>query len=263
MEIPQGVQFILPSWVPNFAARLDIVPITKIPENLRQRAIKLYDKRSVPSNKETLTSVYQPLGDIPSRSYIENSTLCVSGVYIDVLKDMLVNTGANLEAIRAGAAEKGRKWALEAKHKYFTDESIADAIRRIEVLDLVYDDLGRPSKRGNQLDGAFLRKPRAELSLTEYRYQMNMRDASRKASTSRTLGLSQKLYLLKIPNTAVVGNMIWALAGGQVSYILRPINRDLNQYTFIGECYAHGLMDGDVVRRLKTGEMRMEDIYLI
>jgi hypothetical protein len=44
---------------------------------------------------------------------------------------------------------------------------------------------------------------------------------------------------------------------------LRPMNREINQYRFIGECYAHGLMDGDIVRRLHLGEARMEDISLI
>lgn len=78
----------------------------------------------------------------------------------------------------------------------------------------------------------------------------------------RDLGLSQKSYLLMIPNTAVVGDMIWALAGGQALYILRSVSPGIKQYRFIGECYAHGLMDGDIVRRLNLGEARMEDISL-
>jgi hypothetical protein len=79
---------------------------------------------------------------------------------------------------------------------------------------------------------------------------MNMRTAQMKASTLRDLGLSQKLYLLMVPNTAVVGDVIWALAGGQTLYILRPMNREINQY-------------GEMVRRLHLGEARMEDISLI
>jgi hypothetical protein len=266
IETPQGVKSVLPSWVPNFSASLDIVPIPKIlhvPENLDRKGLMFYDKRGVPSNKEALIAAYRPLGDAPSRSFIEDNTLCVSGVYIDILKDIIPNTGPDLEAVRAVAREKGRKWAIDSRHKYFTGESYADAIKRTTVLDLVNDGLGRPSERGGKLDTAFLRKPRAELSLVEYRYQMNMRTAQMKASTLRDLGLSRKLYLLMIPNTAVVGDVIWALAGGQTLYILRPMNREINQYRFIGECYAHGLMDGEIVRRLHLGEARMEDISLI
>lgn len=98
-------------------------------------------------------------------------------MYIDTLKDIVKNTGPDLEVIRTVGREKGRKWAQDSRYKYFTGESFADAINRTTVLDLVYDDLGRPSKRGGKLDSAFLRRPRAELSLVEYRYQMNMRTA--------------------------------------------------------------------------------------
>ena len=266
VETPQGVKSILPSWIPNFSASLDIDPVPKIlhvPENLDRKGLVFYDKRGIPSNKEARIAAFRPLGDAPSRSFIEDNTLCTSGVYIDTLKDVVRNTGPDLEVIRAVAREKGRKWAIDSKHKYFTGESYADAINRTTVLDLVYNDLGRPSERGGKLDTAFLRRPRAELSLVEYRYQMNMRTAQTNASKLRDLGLSQKSYLLMIPNTAVVGDLIWALAGGQALYILRPMNPEINQYRFIGECYAHGLMDGEILRRLHLGEARMEDISLI
>jgi len=266
VETPQGVKSVLPSWVPNFSASLDIVPIPKIlhvPENLDKKHLTFYDKRGIPSNKEVLIAAYRPLGDAPSRSFIEGNTLYVSGVYIDTLKDIIPNTGPDLEAVRAVGREKGRMWAIDTKHKYFTGESFADAINRTMALDLVYDELGRPSERGGKLDFPFLGKPHAELSLIEYRYQLNMKTAKTKASALRDLGLSQKLYLLMIPNTAVVGDVIWALAGGQALFILRPMNRGINQYMFIGECYAHGLMDGDIVRRLHLGKVRMEDISLI
>ena len=268
VETPQGVKSILPSWVPNFSASLEIFPIPKIlhvPENQDRKAIVFYDRRGTPSNNEALIAAYRPLGDAPSRSFIEDEdkTLCTSGVYIDTLKDVIKNTGPDLEVIRAIAEEKGRKWAVDSQHKYFTGESFADAIRRTSVLDLIYDEQGRPSERGGKADTAFLRRPRAELSPVEYRYQMNMRVARSKACILRDLGLSQKSLLLMIPNTAVVGDLIWALAGGQVLYILRPMRPEIKQYRFIGECYAHGLMDGDILRRLHLGEVRMKDISLV
>ena len=266
VETPQGVKSILPSWVPNFSASLDIVPVPKIlhvPENLERRAIVVYDKRGVPKNKEALMAAYRPLGDAPSRSFIEDDMLCTSGVYIDILKDVCKLTGPDPQAINAIGPEKRRKWAVDSKHKYFTGESFADAIDRTFVLDLIYDEQGRPSKRGGKVDYAFLGTPRAELSPKEYRHQLNMKWARNKASILRDVALSQKSYLLMIPNTAVVGDLIWALAGGQALYILRPVNPEMNQYRFIGECYAHGLMDGDILRKLREGEVRMEDISLI
>ena len=183
-------------------------------------------------------------------------------MYIDALKDIIPNTGPDFEAARAVARETGLKWAVDSKHKYFTGESFGDAINRTLVLDLVYGELHRPSERGGKLDNVFLRRPRAELNLMECRHQMNMRTAQNNASSLRNLGLSQKLYLLMIPNTAVVGEMIWALAEGQALYILRLINREKSQFRFTSECYAHGLMDGEIVK-LNSGQARMEDISLI
>ena len=265
VETPQGIMSVLPSWVPNFSTRLDIVPIPKVlhvPEKLN-RGLTFYDKRGIPSKKGALTVAYSPLGDAPSGSFIMDNTLCASGVYIDVIKDMIPDTGQDLEAIRAVGREKGRKWAIDSKHIYFTGESYADAVNKTLVLDLIIDEHGRPSERGGKLDTAILRRPRAELSLAEYQCQMNMRSAQAIASTLRVLGLSQKLYLLMVPSIAAVGDMIWALAGGRALYILKPINRQLNQYRFIGECYVHGLMDGEIVRQLQSRQIRMEDLSLI
>lgn len=58
------------------------------------------------------------------------------------------------------------------------------------------------------------------------------------------MGYSQKSYLLMVPNTAVAGDAIWALAGGQALNILRSMDRGTKRYRLIGECYVHGLMDG-------------------
>ena len=260
---PQGVRSVLPSWVPNFSASLDIVPVPKILHVPEEKKDFTVYKSRIASNQEALIAAYRPLGEAPSRSFIEDRTLFVSGVFIDIIKDIIPNTGPDLEVVRAVGKEKGRQWAIDSKHNYFTGESYADVIKRTPALDVVYDDRGRPSERGGKIDFPFLRKPRAELTLVEYRYQMNMRTASQRASALRNLGQSQKLYLLMIANTSVVGDTIWALAGGRALYVLRPLNREMGQYRFIGECYAHGLMDGEIMRRLNVREARMEDISLI
>lgn len=263
----EPVKSVLPSWVPNFSANIDLVPIPKtlhVPEEPQQPRFKLYDRHdAIPRNNETLVAAYRPLGDTPSRSFIEGNILSVSGVYIDSLKDIIPSTGPNLEAIEAIAREKGRKWAIDSKNEYFTGESYHNAALHNRVLDLVYDEQLRPSQRGGKRDAVFIKRPRAELSPAEYRLQMNMNNAHARAAVSRTMGLSQRMYLLMVPVTAIVGDLIWALAGGQVLYVLRPVNREKNEYRFIGECYAHGLMDGEILKRLQLGEARMDDISLI
>ena len=251
LETPQSIKSALPSWVPDFSARLDMVPIPKtlhVPENLKRFHFTLYDRRGIPSNKQALTVAYHHLGDALSRSFIEADALYVSGVYIDTLIHIMRETGPDLETIRTVARGQGRKWAINSKHKYFTGESFGDAINRIAVLDLVNDEQGKPTARGGSLDLAFLRRPRGELSLGDYRRHMNMRSAQRKAFALREMGYSQKSYLLMVPHTAVAGDAIWALAGGQALHILRSMDRGTKRYRFIGECYVHGLLDGEIVR---------------
>ena len=45
------------------------------------------------------------------------------------------------------------------------------------------------------------------------------------------------------------------LLGGQVLYVLRPRGSFTNapKHEYIGECYVHGLMDGEVVKWVKEG----------
>ena len=266
IDILEGLKSTLPSWMPNFSAALDLIPIPKVlhvPQNHNTRHLTLYDKSGIPDPSGPTTSAYNPLGDTASRSFIEHNVLHVSGVHLDFLKDIIPNISPDMEAARAVARDKGAQWAVESNHKYPTGGTCVDAINRTKVLDVVYDYLGRPAERGGIYDNAFAEKSRGELSLTEYRYQMDMNVAKTSALTSRNLGFSRKWYYLIIPNTAEIGDSIWALSGGQALYILREVDRELMQYHFIGECYAHGLMDGEVVRMLRVGEASMVDISLI
>ena len=56
------------------------------------------------------------------------------------------------------------------------------------------------------------------------------------------------------------GDEIWILNGGRVPLILRPIREVLGkdirpEYTFIGDSYVHGIMDGEFVdASMKKGE---------
>ena len=49
-----------------------------------------------------------------------------------------------------------------------------------------------------------------------------------------------------VPRSAAAGDVICVLYGGRVPYVLRPCK---DGYTLIGECYIHGLMDGEAMDR--------------
>ncbi|OCL11408.1 hypothetical protein AOQ84DRAFT_269871, partial [Glonium stellatum] len=48
------------------------------------------------------------------------------------------------------------------------------------------------------------------------------------------------------PAACEIGDIVCVLFGGQVLYVLRPRNN--GKYEFVGECYIHGLMDGQAVK---------------
>lgn len=263
-EVSSSVRsYVLPSWVPNFSARVDIVPIPKllyVPDS-RRKSIAIYDKRGIPNNKRI--KAYQPLRDMPSNCVVEGDVLCISGVRVDSIRDLVPDDGPDLEANRRRGREIGLRWDAALSHTYFTGESFGDVMQRTSVLDIVYDDYGRPSERGGKVDYAFLGRPRVDLGPAEYRHQMNMRNAKIQASKLRRRGLSQNLYIMMVPRTAEIGDEVWALAGGNTLYVLRLLDGETMSYTYVGECYAHGLMDGEIMRKIESGASRMETISLI
>ncbi|KPI44852.1 uncharacterized protein AB675_2385 [Cyphellophora attinorum] len=271
-ENASGVESILPSWVPNFSSSTKQNPIPKYlwaPENVPERAVAFLDRRGLPNYKLSHLPSFCALdAELPASKKPQirgNDTLLVSGVYVDVLKDIIPDSRPDLEAAKAVARVKGREWAMGMHNQYATTgETYLDALKRTLALDIVYDDNGRPSERGGKVENEFLQRPRAELSMTEYRYQLNMKAARAKAFAQRDLGLSKDNYLLVIPNTASVGDAIWALSGGRVLYCLRPVDGgEVHQYRIIGECYAHGLMDGEISRRVRMGEAHFRDLCIV
>lgn len=57
---------------------------------------------------------------------------------------------------------------------------------------------------------------------------------------------------------------IWILFGGSVPFIVRPYpdeSEDAGSYSLVGDCYVHGIMDGEAVEAL--GEMKAQGICLV
>jgi len=67
--------------------------------------------------------------------------------------------------------EKGRKWAIDCKGKYFTGERYTDTLARMRAMDVMYDWRGRASERGGRIDNVFMKKTKIELTKVEFEYQ--------------------------------------------------------------------------------------------
>ena len=62
------------------------------------------------------------------------------------------------------------------------------------------------------------------------------------------------------PSGALEGDEICLFLGAQVPFVVRK--RGDGKYRFIGECYVHGIMDGELMEAATDGEIRhlMEDL---
>jgi hypothetical protein len=71
----------------------------------------------------------------------------------------------------------------------------------------------------------------------------------------RRLARTTKGYLALLPFDAEVTNSIVLLQGGKTPYVVR---RKGGSWEFVGDCYVHGIMDGEA-----WDESRLEDILLV
>ena len=94
-------------------------------------------------------------------------------------------------------------------------------------------------------------------------------DAVQDLSTGRSFFISSSGYIGLVPSTTVVGDRICVLSGGKVPFVLRP-HREQSQddnshsleYTFIGDAYVHGLMDGEAMDMVEKGVLELQNLIL-
>lgn len=249
-ETSEGNEIPLPSWLPNWSDQINIPPLPKALyiQKAPSRPWSLWTK------KTRMQPTYCPLSVAASRPYIDwEFALCVSGVFIDVV----------IDRSRETEKTKLQRWTAEMQDTYFTGESFSDAMERTVVVDVEHNEYGRPSWRGGRFDLSLWQRPHDELDEEEKKQLCQLGDALDRVSLLRRLGLSKKGYLLKVLMTVTEGDMLWALEGGAVLYILRPVQGNPNDYTFMGECYAHGLMDGEIDRWIRMGRAKKQPIRLV
>jgi hypothetical protein len=71
----------------------------------------------------------------------------------------------------------------------------------------------------------------------------------------RRLFITEKGYLGLGPSGTEIGNLVCILFGGDTPYILR---RNIDHYNLIGECYLHGMMQGEAIGQMEAGELTEE-----
>ncbi|KAF2435578.1 hypothetical protein EJ08DRAFT_604586 [Tothia fuscella] len=89
----------------------------------------------------------------------------------------------------------------------------------------------------------------------------NYIEIAHKLSHGRSLFITSKGYLGIAPNTMEDGDVVCILHGFKVPYILRSVNGP-GHYVLIGDAYIHGIMDGEVMAQISSGDLKEEVCWI-
>lgn len=85
-----------------------------------------------------------------------------------------------------------------------------------------------------------------------YRLFREIQIAYKAAMRGRNFGTTSKGYMGLFPRGTQYGDRICVFLGAPLPFILRS-QRSSGQYRLIGECYVHGIMDGEVLKMVDVG----------
>ena len=99
-----------------------------------------------------------------------------------------------------------------------------------------------------------------EPSLETCRHWRPYATAVENACHGRCFFTTEKGYMGLAPPSTRSGDLICVLLGGKTPYVLRRDGKGFHR--FIGECYIEGLMNGEAMNRLDSGESGLEEFVL-
>lgn len=132
-----------------------------------------------------------------------------------------------------------RPLALEGL--YNTGESLEDAYLRTIVADMTYHCY---------LD----RRLRGKMTWNDHGLSGT---ALKCATFGRCFTVTEQRYMGLVRKDEEIGDEAFVILGGEVLYVLRPVE---SHYLFVGECYMHGLMDGEAMDWFMDGRAAVKEI---
>ena len=114
--------------------------------------------------------------------------------------------------------------------------SSAGHLAQSDVQGLGFDAWSRIPQSGQEL-----RNPTVQQAMVQFM------GAAASATYKRRLFFTQEGYIGLAPKGAKVGDEIYLLFGAEVPYVLRRKGDDLQTFEVVGECYCHGIMEGEML----------------
>ncbi|OCK73463.1 hypothetical protein K432DRAFT_387383 [Lepidopterella palustris CBS 459.81] len=236
----------LPTWVPNWIVSTYQTPFIKSLSRLgAAMATAAYHADC------QLWSLESDADDPHPR--VVDSRLIVQGLQVDEIANIYRT------AHQYDYHPVANSWAPADRDETYppTGESRYSAYRRVLIADIVHGDENSYRRSGDaSLETIDTAANRMETDIDNYwnhRLEQTVMERSMAESASGLIGL--------VPGSAKEGDHIYALWGGKVLYVLRE---DAGAYLFIGECYMHGVMDGESVAlvRAQGRDPRLEELAI-
>jgi len=239
----------LPSWVPDWTSAYDF-----------------YTER----RRLLASSLFQALGNTVrfSVSKLEGGVLCLDASPVDTISKVGMICEEAYNKFNGGKLSCClRSWERLCKaeleigdSQYIAGGQVCDAIWQTMLNGLVYNHDKKKVRQCTPEDKHAYEQVKADpLESTRGVTFLDARDSILQAICKRRLVISRRGYIGLAPADAEVGDEIHLLAGGNVPYVLRRRSGDL-AFTFVGECYVHGIMFGELVE--KGYPPRMERVRL-
>ncbi len=225
----------LPTWMPNFRDRLGLSPFC--------------------SSVKDLKPAYNACGlHKTHNARIEGSQCILDGIRTDQISALSTTWEENVFS-----TNEVRSWAPEHPNAAYlpTNQTLDEAFRTTILADM--NSLTK--SRGHIIDWELLEARNDTLSPSQSA-RRNAMNVALKTSGCRKLCWTTAGRMGIVPAATRVGDLVCVLFGGQVLYILRSISQD-PLYEFLGECYIHGLMDGEAFEQEDTRDADQETFCLV
>ncbi|KAJ4991156.1 hypothetical protein SVAN01_03284 [Stagonosporopsis vannaccii] len=250
--------FQMPSWVRNFAAPLDTAEASH--EHTRHKQYSFYNASAQTNSKAEV---------------LENSTLSLSGFFVDRVKSMSIALRQRDWACILNAVQEWAEIAeISALELGIDLGSLQDCFWRTTMADIMPIGVSglSPWRRITTLTNQSVSKWFADAKARMKEGHEPVLSASIHAlwiaSHGRCFFRTENGHLgLCFPHTRP-GDEVWVLAGGKVPFVLRrPEAASLfveeptdviQNLKMVGECYLHGFMDGEAL----TGDNKLLPVHL-
>jgi hypothetical protein len=263
-------QLPVPSWVPNWAELIH--PLTVVHHLNRSVALYLYSA----SGKKTCDFIES-----------HDGLLQIEGVTWDSISSVGEVLDTDFYSINASIFISWYRLAETAlpSQDYISSGTLDDAFWRTLCADYSLTSIRTTERLKKNHRAAYNRWWQLQLKIDTYGSAVGTEmtlesylDNSPKevlefdgsvmtATCNRRFFISEKGYIGLAASNAAPGDKIAVLFGGKVPYILRRNEHESSEasettWTFLGDSYVHGIMDGEVIESLERGEVTKELITL-